>query len=223
MSIIEKLRQLEHRKKTTYICVWISQISHMWRHPSLHTRHPVPPCPTVWTLPHGSVGRVTSHLIVRSQINVGKTPHPSHLHISFYLHHPVAFFKSCQLYEFCLDLKYFFGCATYMCLHPHVSWACLCVFMPPQIPDSIISRGVQVLPRDTASLSTTPSESPRAQATSRLSTASCPTPKVSTNAASTLAQSKKNTLLFLLDLHPLEDFTTVVFVFRNLPTDQRFI
>uniref|UniRef100_A0A8C9VHG0 Gephyrin n=1 Tax=Scleropages formosus TaxID=113540 RepID=A0A8C9VHG0_SCLFO len=50
----------------------------------------------------------------------------------------------------------------------------LCV---EQIPDSIISRGVQVLPRDTASLSTTPSESPRAQATSRLSTASCPTPK----------------------------------------------
>ncbi|XP_072302252.1 gephyrin b isoform X12 [Eucyclogobius newberryi] len=48
-----------------------------------------------------------------------------------------------------------------------------------QIPDSIISRGVQVLPRDTASLSTTPSESPRAQATSRLSTASCPTPKAS--------------------------------------------
>uniref|UniRef100_A0A8K9UQP4 Gephyrin n=1 Tax=Oncorhynchus mykiss TaxID=8022 RepID=A0A8K9UQP4_ONCMY len=45
------------------------------------------------------------------------------------------------------------------------------------IPDSIISRGVQVLPRDTGSLSTTPSESPRAQATSRLSTASCPTPK----------------------------------------------
>uniref|UniRef100_A0A6Q2YEA6 MoaB/Mog domain-containing protein n=1 Tax=Esox lucius TaxID=8010 RepID=A0A6Q2YEA6_ESOLU len=50
--------------------------------------------------------------------------------------------------------------------------------LSPQIPDSIISRGVQVLPRDTASLSTTPSESPRAQATSRLSTASCPTPKV---------------------------------------------
>nr|XP_023681049.1 gephyrin isoform X1 [Paramormyrops kingsleyae] len=48
-----------------------------------------------------------------------------------------------------------------------------------RIPDSIISRGVQVLPRDTASLSTTPSESPRAQATSRLSTASCPTPKAS--------------------------------------------
>uniref|UniRef100_A0A8C7RPR2 Gephyrin n=1 Tax=Oncorhynchus mykiss TaxID=8022 RepID=A0A8C7RPR2_ONCMY len=43
--------------------------------------------------------------------------------------------------------------------------------------NSIISRGVQVLPRDTTSLSTTPSESPRAQATSRLSTASCPTPK----------------------------------------------
>ncbi|XP_037304968.1 gephyrin b isoform X8 [Pungitius pungitius] len=48
-----------------------------------------------------------------------------------------------------------------------------------KIPDSIISRGVQVLPRDTTSLSTTPSESPRAQATSRLSTASCPTPKAS--------------------------------------------
>ncbi|XP_042193848.1 gephyrin isoform X8 [Callorhinchus milii] len=46
-----------------------------------------------------------------------------------------------------------------------------------KIPESIISRGVQVLPRDNASLSTTPSESPRAQATSRLSTASCPTPK----------------------------------------------
>lgn len=46
-----------------------------------------------------------------------------------------------------------------------------------QIPESIISRGVQVLPRDTASLSTTPSESPCAQQ-SRLSTASCPTPKV---------------------------------------------
>ncbi|XP_056101625.1 gephyrin a isoform X8 [Rhinichthys klamathensis goyatoka] len=44
------------------------------------------------------------------------------------------------------------------------------------IPESIISRGVQVLPRDTASLSTTPSESPCAQQ-SRLSTASCPTPK----------------------------------------------
>ncbi|XP_072425218.1 gephyrin isoform X12 [Chiloscyllium punctatum] len=50
-------------------------------------------------------------------------------------------------------------------------------FLYFQIPDSIISRGVQVLPRDNASLSTTPSESPRAQATSRLSTASCPTPK----------------------------------------------
>ncbi|XP_059375174.1 gephyrin isoform X4 [Carassius carassius] len=44
------------------------------------------------------------------------------------------------------------------------------------IPESIISRGVQVLPRDTTSLSSTPSESPCAQQ-SRLSTASCPTPK----------------------------------------------
>ncbi|XP_032882785.1 gephyrin isoform X10 [Amblyraja radiata] len=53
-----------------------------------------------------------------------------------------------------------------------------------QIPDSIISRGVQVIPRDNASLSTTPSESPRAQATSRLSTASCPTPKVQSRCSS---------------------------------------
>uniref|UniRef100_V9KF89 Gephyrin n=1 Tax=Callorhinchus milii TaxID=7868 RepID=V9KF89_CALMI len=52
------------------------------------------------------------------------------------------------------------------------------------IPESIISRGVQVLPRDNASLSTTPSESPRAQATSRLSTASCPTPKVQSRCSS---------------------------------------
>ncbi|CAL9687300.1 unnamed protein product [Knipowitschia caucasica] len=54
-----------------------------------------------------------------------------------------------------------------------------------EIPDSIISRGVQVLPRDSASLSSTPSESPRAtQATSRLSTASCPTPKVQSRCGS---------------------------------------
>uniref|UniRef100_A0A8C7LDF7 Gephyrin n=1 Tax=Oncorhynchus kisutch TaxID=8019 RepID=A0A8C7LDF7_ONCKI len=53
--------------------------------------------------------------------------------------------------------------------------ACCCFML--ESSNSIISRGVQVLPRDTTSLSTTPSESPRAQATSRLSTASCPTPK----------------------------------------------
>ncbi|XP_042670367.1 gephyrin isoform X11 [Centrocercus urophasianus] len=58
------------------------------------------------------------------------------------------------------------------------------------IPDSIISRGVQVLPRDTASLSTTPSESPRAQATSRLSTASCPTPKLIGSVLSLQVQSR---------------------------------
>uniref|UniRef100_A0A667YBB2 Gephyrin n=1 Tax=Myripristis murdjan TaxID=586833 RepID=A0A667YBB2_9TELE len=66
-------------------------------------------------------------------------------------------------------------------VHPHhliVSHVC----QSHPIPDSIISRGVQVLPRDSASLSSTPSESPRAtQATSRLSTASCPTPKVHTH------------------------------------------
>uniref|UniRef100_A0AAY3ZZV2 MoaB/Mog domain-containing protein n=1 Tax=Denticeps clupeoides TaxID=299321 RepID=A0AAY3ZZV2_9TELE len=66
-------------------------------------------------------------------------------------------------------------------IHPHPASS----HLPPLIPDSIISRGVQVLPRDTASLSTTPSESPRAQATqSRLSTASCPTPKVQSRCSS---------------------------------------
>ncbi|XP_077408433.1 gephyrin b isoform X2 [Vanacampus margaritifer] len=62
--------------------------------------------------------------------------------------------------------------------HQHPYLVIVFIWSSP-IPDSIISRGVQVLPRDTASLSTTPSESPRAQATSRLSTASCPTPKAS--------------------------------------------
>uniref|UniRef100_A0A673B356 Gephyrin n=1 Tax=Sphaeramia orbicularis TaxID=375764 RepID=A0A673B356_9TELE len=72
-----------------------------------------------------------------------------------------------------------------------------------KIPDSIISRGVQVLPRDTASLSTTPSESPRAQVTSRFSTASCPTPKVSTHTQTHSHAYSKNsepnrTQIFLL-------------------------
>uniref|UniRef100_A0A8C3YX03 Gephyrin n=1 Tax=Denticeps clupeoides TaxID=299321 RepID=A0A8C3YX03_9TELE len=58
---------------------------------------------------------------------------------------------------------------------PPAHFTCCCG--DQSIPDSIISRGVQVLPRDTASLSTTPSESPRAQP-SRFSTASCPTPKL---------------------------------------------
>uniref|UniRef100_A0A665TRR6 molybdopterin molybdotransferase n=1 Tax=Echeneis naucrates TaxID=173247 RepID=A0A665TRR6_ECHNA len=61
---------------------------------------------------------------------------------------------------------------------PPTHYTCSCTH-DQQIPDSIISRGIQVLPRDSASLSSTPSESPRAtQATSRLSTASCPTPKM---------------------------------------------
>uniref|UniRef100_A0A665TRM1 Gephyrin n=1 Tax=Echeneis naucrates TaxID=173247 RepID=A0A665TRM1_ECHNA len=56
---------------------------------------------------------------------------------------------------------------------PPTHYTCSCTH-DQQIPDSIISRGIQVLPRDSASLSSTPSESPRAtQATSRLSTASC--------------------------------------------------
>ncbi|XP_064809417.1 gephyrin a isoform X4 [Oncorhynchus nerka] len=66
---------------------------------------------------------------------------------------------------------------------PHYTCSCS-GDQPVTIPDSIISRGVQVLPRDTTSLSTTPSESPRAQATSRLSTASCPTPKVQSRCGS---------------------------------------
>uniref|UniRef100_A0A3B3V2Z7 Gephyrin n=1 Tax=Poecilia latipinna TaxID=48699 RepID=A0A3B3V2Z7_9TELE len=64
--------------------------------------------------------------------------------------------------------------------HQHGSSHITVAAIAAKIPDSIISRGVQVLPRDSASLSSTPSESPRAtQATSRLSTASCPTPKSS--------------------------------------------
>ncbi|KAG7510340.1 gephyrin-like isoform X1 [Solea senegalensis] len=67
---------------------------------------------------------------------------------------------------------------------PPTHYTCSCSH-DQQIPESIISRGVQVLPRDSASLSSTPSESPRAtQATSRLSTASCPTPKVQSRCGS---------------------------------------
>ncbi|AWP16998.1 hypothetical protein SMAX5B_007630 [Scophthalmus maximus] len=67
---------------------------------------------------------------------------------------------------------------------PPTHYTCSCTH-DQQIPDSITSRGVQVLPRDSASLSSTPSESPRAtQATSRLSTASCPTPKVQSRCGS---------------------------------------
>ncbi|XP_060947570.1 gephyrin b isoform X1 [Limanda limanda] len=78
-----------------------------------------------------------------------------------------------------------------------------------RIPDSIISRGVQVLPRDTASLSTTPSESPRAQATSRLSTASCPTPKVQSRCS-----SKEN---ILRSSHSAVDITKVARRHRMSP------
>uniref|UniRef100_A0AAQ5YP62 Gephyrin n=1 Tax=Amphiprion ocellaris TaxID=80972 RepID=A0AAQ5YP62_AMPOC len=80
---------------------------------------------------------------------------------------------------------------------------------PSAIPDSIISRGVQVLPRDAASLSTTPSESPRAQATSRLSTASCPTPKVQSRCS-----SKEN---ILRSSHSAVDITKVARRHRMSP------
>uniref|UniRef100_A0A1A8IRC3 Gephyrin n=1 Tax=Nothobranchius kuhntae TaxID=321403 RepID=A0A1A8IRC3_NOTKU len=69
--------------------------------------------------------------------------------------------------------------------HQHGSSHITAAAIAAKIPDSIISRGIQVLPRDSASLSSTPSESPRAtQATSRLSTASCPTPKVQSRCGS---------------------------------------
>ncbi|XP_062378074.1 gephyrin a isoform X4 [Sardina pilchardus] len=77
-----------------------------------------------------------------------------------------------------------------------------------KIPDSIISRGVQVLPRDTASLSTTPSESPRAQP-SRFSTASCPTPKVQSRCS-----SKEN---ILRSSHSAVDITKVARRHRMSP------
>uniref|UniRef100_A0A8C5HLE7 Gephyrin n=1 Tax=Gouania willdenowi TaxID=441366 RepID=A0A8C5HLE7_GOUWI len=80
------------------------------------------------------------------------------------------------LFTFHAPHSFYHSCNTRICRW-FASRVCIFVFVR-QIPDSIISRGVQVLPRDAASLSTTPSESPRAQATSRLSTASCPTPKV---------------------------------------------
>uniref|UniRef100_A0A8C4QC80 Gephyrin n=1 Tax=Eptatretus burgeri TaxID=7764 RepID=A0A8C4QC80_EPTBU len=53
-----------------------------------------------------------------------------------------------------------------------------------KIPEGIVSRGVQAFPRESASLSSTPSESPRAHSTSRFSTASCPTPKVQSRCSS---------------------------------------
>uniref|UniRef100_A0A8C2YES4 Gephyrin n=1 Tax=Coturnix japonica TaxID=93934 RepID=A0A8C2YES4_COTJA len=86
------------------------------------------------------------------------------------------------------------------------------------IPDSIISRGVQVLPRDTASLSTTPSESPRAQATSRLSTASCPTPKARLpSCSSTYSVSEVYFARVLSHSHSAVDITKVARRHRMSP------
>ncbi|XP_063039837.1 gephyrin a isoform X3 [Engraulis encrasicolus] len=89
---------------------------------------------------------------------------------------------------------------------PPKHFSCACGDQP--IPDSIISRGVQVLPRDTASLSTTPSESPRAQP-SRFSTASCPTPKVQSRCS-----SKEN---ILRSSHSAVDITKVARRHRMSP------
>uniref|UniRef100_A0AAX7UK73 Gephyrin n=1 Tax=Astatotilapia calliptera TaxID=8154 RepID=A0AAX7UK73_ASTCA len=84
--------------------------------------------------------------------------------------------------------------------------------------DSIISRGVQVLPRDAASLSTTPSESPRAQATSRLSTASCPTPKVSKHTVHPVVQSRCSSKENILrSSHSAVDITKVARRHRMSP------
>ncbi|XP_028825586.1 gephyrin-like isoform X11 [Denticeps clupeoides] len=89
---------------------------------------------------------------------------------------------------------------------PPAHFTCCCG--DQSIPDSIISRGVQVLPRDTASLSTTPSESPRAQP-SRFSTASCPTPKVQSRCG-----SKEN---ILRSSHSAVDITKVARRHRMSP------
>uniref|UniRef100_A0A8C5HM49 Gephyrin n=1 Tax=Gouania willdenowi TaxID=441366 RepID=A0A8C5HM49_GOUWI len=98
-----------------------------------------------------------------------------------------------------------FPCIIEVCPHPSIPYH----LVPSCIPDSIISRGVQVLPRDAASLSTTPSESPRAQATSRLSTASCPTPKVQSRCS-----SKEN---ILRSSHSAVDITKVARRHRMSP------
>uniref|UniRef100_A0A671PW28 Gephyrin n=1 Tax=Sinocyclocheilus anshuiensis TaxID=1608454 RepID=A0A671PW28_9TELE len=89
-----------------------------------------------------------------------------------------------------------------------------------KIPESIISRGVQVLPRDTASLSTTPSESPCAQQ-SRLSTASCPTPKARLTSCSstysvTEVQARLNSHSFVSG-HSAVDITKVARRHRMSP------
>uniref|UniRef100_A0A672LVC3 Gephyrin-like n=1 Tax=Sinocyclocheilus grahami TaxID=75366 RepID=A0A672LVC3_SINGR len=81
------------------------------------------------------------------------------------------------------------------------------------IPESIISRGVQVLPRDTASLSSTPSESPCAQQ-SRLSTASCPTPKRPDVSVQSRCSSKEN---ILRASHSAVDITKVARRHRMSP------
>ncbi|KAL2099009.1 hypothetical protein ACEWY4_005489 [Coilia grayii] len=90
---------------------------------------------------------------------------------------------------------------------PPKHFTCSCSGDQP-IPDSLNSRGVQVLPRDTASLSTTPSESPRVQQ-SRYSTGSCPTPKVQSRCS-----SKEN---ILRSSHSAVDITKVARRHRMSP------
>uniref|UniRef100_H2TF74 Gephyrin n=1 Tax=Takifugu rubripes TaxID=31033 RepID=H2TF74_TAKRU len=95
--------------------------------------------------------------------------------------------------------------------HQHGSSHITAAAIAAKIPDSIISRGVQVLPRDSASLSSTPSESPRAtQANSRLSTASCPTPKVHTSFHSCTQSITK--INFMVELPNLIDSISILSV-----------
>uniref|UniRef100_A0A672MZF3 Gephyrin n=1 Tax=Sinocyclocheilus grahami TaxID=75366 RepID=A0A672MZF3_SINGR len=108
---------------------------------------------------------------------------------------------------------------THFSMHIHLSCYSIGPFEHP-IPESIISRGVQVLPRDTASLSTTPSESPCAQQ-SRLSTASCPTPKARLTSCSstysvTEVQARLNSHSFVSG-HSAVDITKVARRHRMSP------
>ncbi|TSW08322.1 Gephyrin [Bagarius yarrelli] len=77
-----------------------------------------------------------------------------------------------------------------------------------KISDSVLSLGVRVMQRDTAFLSSTPSESPHVQY-SRLSTASCPTPKVQSR-----CNSKEN---ILRASHSAVDITKVARRHRMSP------
>lgn len=117
--------------------MWISQISHMWHHPSLHTHHPVPPCPTL-SHPVPQSGSCLMALLAgwhhsslsshRSVLVRTFTPHiPTYLFIFIIL---LDFFKPCQLYEVFLDLKYFSlqVCYLYVSTSTHVLSVSVCIY-----------------------------------------------------------------------------------------------